>query len=329
MRIAISFLALTVVGLATPARAFDCGKASSAVEKAICADPGLGAKDDAMAALYAEVRGLSTADEQKMVGRSQKAWIESRESQCSGASDQDIGLCIRGQLGNRIAELAVKPASGTGPGSRMIPVFVKQPGGTGVFDVDDKLIRFAAPASPGEKAFNAAVAKIAAAAPLGKQPDHKGEDNLSWSATLSLSYASPKLISARNSYERYEGGAHPTGGTGNINIDLASAKALTFAKLFPATVVKALVTQCREQIVAQKRGKLDDAPYDPSTDDFLKDEVIAQSIGDLKRWSLKATEAVVTFDPYEIGSYAEGSYDCTFAMKDLAPLALPNANLPE
>jgi uncharacterized protein len=329
MRIAASLFVAALSVLATPANAFDCSKAASEVEKAICADPGLKSKDDAMAALYADVKALSTPDEQKMLARSQKAWIEGRESECGGQSSGDIGLCIRGQLGNRIAELSVKPASGPGTASRLIPVFVMQAGGKGLYDIDDKLMRFVNPGSPGEKLFNAAVAKIATAAPLGPQPDHKGEDNLDSSATLELTYASPKLISVQNSYGGYEGGAHPNGGTENINIDLATGKPLSFAKLFPAAANKALTKQCRAQIVKQKQDKMEGGTYDPATDDFLKDEVIAKSIGDLKRWTLKAAEAVVAFDAYEIGSYAEGDYECTFAMKDLKALALPTANLPE
>lgn len=327
MRTAASLLVLVIA--AGPALAFDCSKAASNVEKAICADPALKAKDDAMSALYADIKGLSTPDEQKMLARSQVAWIGARESACGDQSDQDIGLCIRGQIGNRMAELLVKPGSGPGTGSRIIPVYVKQAGAKGTYDVDYQLMRFAKPASPGEKAFNAAVAKIAKAAPLGDQPDHKGEDNLESSSTLTLSYASPKLISVLNAFGSYDGGAHPNGGTENFNIDLATGKLLAFAKLFPAGAAKVLVKQCHEQIVTQKKDKMEGDKYDPATDDFLKDEVIRQSITDLKRWTLKSEEAVVTFDAYEIGSYAEGDYECKFAMKDINALALPNANLPE
>lgn len=329
MRIAASLLTLAAVALVTPAHAFDCSKAASAVEKAICADPSLKARDDAMAARYAGVKNLSTPEEQKMLARSQKAWIEGRENQCGRQSAGDIGLCIRGQIGNRIAELSVKPASGPGTASRLIPVFVLQPGGKGLFAIDGKYLRFVDPASLGEKALNAAVAKIAAASALGAQAEHKGEMNLETSSTLTLSYASPKLVSVLHSFDSYEGGAHPNGGAANLNIDLVTGKPLTFAKLFPAAVDKTLTAQCREQIVKQKRERLGAEAYDPSTDDFLKNDVIARSMGDLKRWTLKAAEAVVTFDAYEIGPYAEGAFACAFLMNDLKALALPNANLPE
>jgi uncharacterized protein YecT (DUF1311 family) len=105
MRTALSLIALAALPAASaPAFAFDCSKASSNVEKAICADPSLKAKDDAMSALYGDVKGLSTPDEQKMLARSQKTWIEGRETACSDKGDQEIGLCIRGEIGNRMKE---------------------------------------------------------------------------------------------------------------------------------------------------------------------------------------------------------------------------------
>lgn len=329
MRTVLSFIVLGLCGLASPALAFDCAKAQSRIEKAICADPSLKAKDDAMSKLYGEVKDLSTAPEQKMLARSQVAWIGEREKQCGDSSDKELGLCIRGQINNRIADLAVKPDSGPGAGSRMIPVFVVQAGGKGLYEVDFQLARFAKPASPGENLFNAAVAKIAAKAPLGPQADQKDAENLDDSSSLALSYASPKLISALNSFGGDSGGAHPNSNTDNINIDLATGKPLTFAKLFPAGAAKQLQKSCRDQIVAQKKDKMEGENYNPATDDFLKDEVIAKSVGDLKRWTLKAGEATITFDAYEIGSYAEGEYDCTFPMKDVKTLALPGANLPD
>ena len=56
--------------------------------------------------------------------------------------------------------------------------------------------------------------------------------------------------------------------------------------------------------------------------------MIAEHIATLPRWSFTASEASVSFDAYAIGSYAEGSYDCRFAMTDLKSLALPGAPLP-
>ena len=43
--------------------------------------------------------------------------------------------------------------------------------------------------------------------------------------TLSLTYASPALMSVRHDFYVNEGGAHGNYGTGNFNIDMASGQA--------------------------------------------------------------------------------------------------------
>lgn len=74
-----------VMALAPPAMAFDCGRASTIVEKAICAEPALKSLDARMEAAYAEAKSLSSKPEQKMLARSQKAWIAERETGCASA----------------------------------------------------------------------------------------------------------------------------------------------------------------------------------------------------------------------------------------------------
>ncbi len=61
MRIWLSFVALMLV--AGPAQAFDCAKASTQVEKAICGDAALKSLDDRMSEAYGVVRRLSTEAE--------------------------------------------------------------------------------------------------------------------------------------------------------------------------------------------------------------------------------------------------------------------------
>lgn len=57
--------AITLLTLATPALAFDCAKATTDVEKAICADPQLKTLDDQLADAYAAVKAASAPPEQK------------------------------------------------------------------------------------------------------------------------------------------------------------------------------------------------------------------------------------------------------------------------
>ena len=81
------------------------------------------------------------------------------------------------------------------------------------------------------------------------------------------------------------------------------------------------------EIDAERARRVPDAadvPYDEKT----RDATIAATVRDLKSWSIAADEVTVSFDPYAVGSYAEGSYTCSFAMKDVKALALKGAALP-
>lgn len=326
MRTAASICCLLLC--ASTAQAFDCNKASTKVEKAIYGDPGLKAKDDAMTAAYGEIRSLSSEAEKKMLARAQKRWIEGRESDCGSDTGAEVASCIGAQIDARLTAFAVKPETEPGLPSRMIPVFVVQAGGKGIYEVDYELLRFAAPKTASEKRFNAAIAKIFASAPLGRQKDHANDDMLDSSSTVTLSYASPLLLSALDTYGGDDGGAHPNGGVDNINIDMVKGSEMAIAGVFPEAAAGKLGKLCREQIIAQKREKMDGGPYDPASDDFLKDAVIAEHIATVRRWTFKQDEASVSFDAYAIGPYTEGSYDCTFPMKDLKALAPPTAPLP-
>ena len=91
---------------AAPARAnpsFDCGKAASAAEKAICASPDLAASDRQLADAYsAALIGASTEDA-AAIKAAQRQWIADRQS-CG--SD---GACLAAAYDRRIAALTAPP----------------------------------------------------------------------------------------------------------------------------------------------------------------------------------------------------------------------------
>ena len=58
--------------------AFDCSKASSKVEKMICADPTLSSSDSVNADIYKEV--VQTADNPNQVKREQRQWLKTRNA---------------------------------------------------------------------------------------------------------------------------------------------------------------------------------------------------------------------------------------------------------
>ncbi len=76
----ILFAVLAAVVLPAGAASFDCGKAATRVEKAICADPKLGQLDADIAAAYAAAgAGLDDAMRQRLK-RSQREWLAHRHA---------------------------------------------------------------------------------------------------------------------------------------------------------------------------------------------------------------------------------------------------------
>jgi uncharacterized protein YecT (DUF1311 family) len=153
-----------------PAAAFDCTKAQSPVEKAICADAKLKAADDAMAAAYLTLRDSISGHDRKALGASQGKWVKSREDNCGNQQGAELTNCVLSETDERRRLLLAEPESGPGAASRPMPVFIQQAGDPHHYDVDFTLIRFARPNSPGENLFNAEVNKLAKAAPLGARP---------------------------------------------------------------------------------------------------------------------------------------------------------------
>jgi uncharacterized protein YecT (DUF1311 family) len=313
-----------------PAQAFDCAKAQSAVEKAICADPKLKAADDAMTAAYTALRDSIAGSERKGLGASQRKWVKSREDSCGYQQGADLGTCVLGQTNERRLLLAAEPESGPGDGSRTMPVFIQQDADPHHYDVDFTLIKFVKPQSKGETLFNNEVSKIGKAAPLGRQSE-AARDDMTYAAymAMTITYASPKFLSAKTESWENSGGAHGNGGTSGITIDLQRGALMKAGDLFDGKAIATLKADCVKQIFKQKKEKNDGQDFNPADDPNYQEATIVEHLRSMDSWNFWKDKATVTFDAYAIGSYAEGPYSCDFATDKLKKLARPGAVLPE
>lgn len=321
-----SFLAaLALVALAAPpALAFDCTKAKTAVEKAICADPALKQIDDDLATTYSEVRsGLAEAD-QKMMTISQKRWIARREA--CGSDGEGLASCVKQKTAARLAFLNGTAASGPEVPGKLVPVFVAQAGKPGLHDIDLTLLRFEAPVTPGQLTLNRLADEIIAAAKLGPQPSSESSAILAEEDSFSVTYASPALMSVRHDFYDFEGGAHGNYGTTNININMETGELLKIDDVLAEPSANVLTLWCKQQIEAEKQKRLPDV--DLSEGAAERDKVIAEVVRDLASWSIGETDITVSFDPYAVGAYAEGAYQCRFPTAGVKQMALEGALLP-
>lgn len=319
-------LALWLLIGADPARAFDCARAGTDVEQLICAAPGLKSLDDALGAAYQSVRDQTPKNGRAALSAAQRAWIAEREA-CSSAEDPTA--CVQSSTQTRTAQLQGAALAGPGLPGRIIPLFYWQDGTDAIYAIDVTLLRVTDPATPGEARLNRLAEHLAAEIPFGP---HGDEPNPYYDYILQegLDYLSPRFASVSIPVSSYTGGAHPNHGISHVNVDMATGRDLAAANLFAPATQDDLTQSCRDQIIAEKTRRLaaDGQSYIPAEDAFLSDEVLGDHVADLSRWSFTDREALIDFDPYSIGAYAEGDFACRFDLKDLRAMALPGALLP-
>ena len=99
--ISLGWLALLSTGHAT---SFDCGNASSKIEKLICGSPKLSALDDDLDKTYKAVQSNSSREEVQRLITDQRQWLKGRRNACGDEA------CLAQAYSSRIE--AIKPASG-------------------------------------------------------------------------------------------------------------------------------------------------------------------------------------------------------------------------
>jgi uncharacterized protein len=96
--LALSVLAL-LLSVPVKAASFDCGKARTATEIAICRDSSLGRLDEQIAELYAGLRSASVSSERSKLLKAQRRFLQNRNS-CGGSLS-----CLRNRYDSRLADL--------------------------------------------------------------------------------------------------------------------------------------------------------------------------------------------------------------------------------
>ena len=323
----MAFGAAIFVTASVEAQAFDCGKARSNVEIAICANPDLIESDNAMAEVYLALRNSYSSAEKRSLSLSERRWVAAREALCGNETGAAQVQCIARETEERKLLFTGRSLTGPGPSSRMAPVFLVQQPGPQLYEVDFALIRFAEPQTPGETLFNREVEKLIAAAPMGRtDTEAPAGGYLSSTAIMKLTYASPQFISAAVSFSSFDGGAHGNSSTTNLNVDLNQGRLADAAALFDGAAQDRLFEDCKKQIISQKIKNWPDGEYKVEDDSLYSGDTVRQHIGDLSRWSFSQSTTSISFDAYSVGAYAEGPFACEFDTRLLREAA--NDNFP-
>lgn len=323
----IRFLSLLgLLAFPATAQAFDCAKAESIVEMAICADAKLKKADDAMVAAYGKLwRDYEKSERAALVGL-QRRWLKEREESCERQSGANIAACVLAATEERRRFLAGEPESGPGAGGRMIPVFAFQQGDeVKNYDVAISLLKFADPRSPGEKLFNEIVAAAAMERPEGDTFDDPSENPFEYHVDMKLAFASPRFLSARIGRWGQDGTAHGYYETTTTNLDLVRGALVKAEDWFDEAAVSTLKAECVAQIAGQK--KADDEAYDPPNDPFYSEDIITDRLKSSSDWTFWADKASVDFHD-DLAAPAAGQYSCDFTVERIRSLAKSGSPLP-
>ncbi len=303
----------------------DCKAAKSEVDRAICASPAALAADSAMAAAYNALRERFSPAERESLLVSQRAWIKRRGYGCD--SDKPAyAQCLTTQADQRRAFFEARPEGGPGVDSALRPEIVARPGRPRDWEIDVELLRFVEPKTPGERTFNAEVAKMLRDIPTDRKEIGR-DQTFSHDVWMRLTWLSPRLISARIEGYAFEGGAHGNPSTAGLNIDTRSGRKLVFADAFDKAAQDKLTAACLAQIVPEKVRRGMDEPKGEELKTLRQG--VEEGLSSLDTWNFTAKGATIVFGHYTLGSYAEGAYECEAPLARLKELAKKDFPLPE
>ncbi len=315
------------------AASFDCGKAKTALEKTVCADPKLSAADSEMARRYDKARSM-LSDRGKAILRSgQREWLKVIKVLCvDHKRTEGQTECVRRQYEDRLESLQTA-AVRVGPFLFSRIDNYASPGldeATGTpLEQHIGLPRIDSPLSPEAEQWNAAIVRFSEAARANwcygefETADPRDSDRLSEQMLTFKVFSRDKFVNARfTHYERC--------GEGAANEDVNNISFLWGPALHPLSAadvflrdsdwVSFLVTR------AAREFEIDDP--DPGTRKDFRDG-IKTVVTDPAAWSFTEQGLVISFNPgYGNASVASGPIDVAIPWKDLYPFIRPTAPVP-
>lgn len=312
-------LIMLIVAVATPsafAASFDCAKATTPFEQAICNTPALSTEDEVMAKAFATATGgldkpavqEMRADQREWLGFANRDCTDDAQPLTSGSYISEQTDCLVSLFQSRVKTLEGSRMSG---GIR----FYVQSKYAALKDTTNsdadyywKVATYdaAAPRIDGQdelaKSFNAFVAKKSAELSplLGEKPDTTQLDETAdTSVEVLVAEVLPVRISLTTStYYFGHGAAHGNTALGNIHYLVKQGRELEATDIFKGTEwKKKLLALVKKQLVADMGENL-------MLDD---DSTIADVITEPDRWTFTDSGLVIQFEQYEVASYADGA----------------------
>jgi len=330
IRFVLALAALLVIApAAAQAASFDCGKAATSFEKAICSDPEISTADEVLAQAYAtSLGGLSEAAASE-VKSAQKSWLSYAERLCSDDAQpiptdytDDQKQCLASTFRTRIRGLEASRMQG---GYRFYPIhrFLVEPDTEAEPDayvkVADKQFQIVKIDSTSEiaTAFNAAIDQAIADQGSFFNPGTTdiaaGDVTSDYDLSTRVSLVTTERISLEtNEYWSGHGAAHGNYTITNRHFLLGEKRMLDASDIFSGEGwQKTLAGLALEKLKALLG---EDGLFDPDPADLEK------WVADPLRWDFSEQGLEIRFQIYEVTAYAAGAPVVTIGWSEIEGL---------
>jgi uncharacterized protein len=320
--LSVSLLPAVPMGPAAAA-SFDCGKASTAYEHAICDNDDLSALDETLAVAYATaIGGLSKAATQTM-RQNQRGWVAYAERACTVDAEpqttpytEDQHNCLESNLYNRIRELE-QSRMDAGWRFYMDEAFIalkadQEESGSTYITVATKVYSSARidGDSTTAKEFNIFAANLLASIKGNPEDDGGAADRISDVDTRAvLEVATSQRITLKTTDNYYaHGAAHGSYTVTYAHFLPAEGRALVVEDVF---VKDGWIEPLAKLAHDALKTSLGESMWD-DLEDSLKEWV-----ADPARWDFSEQGLILQFQPYEVTAYAAGAPTVTIPWMQL------------
>jgi uncharacterized protein len=326
-RLLIALVMLVLSGGIASAASFDCAKAGTTFERAICSSPELSKQDEILAKSYATALGGLSDEAAAEVKRGQREWLDFAQRACTedgvprkedytaddmSCLDQLFSSRIRGLEESRMREgrriypmdhYAVVPRSAELPEEEWYRhVATKEYSSPRIDGMDEEAA-----------AFNALLGEFGTTFDdyfgAEQSPEAEGDDSTDNNISVKVDSITDLRISmVVNAYWYGHGAAHGNYTITYLHFLTGKGRELTSADMFDGEGWEKGLFDLAVADLKQTLGE----DYWPDAEEFID-----ESVTDPARWNFTEAGLVLQFQPYEVTAYAFGAPTATIPWDQL------------
>ena len=301
---------------AAGAASFDCKKATTPFEIAICSNPELSTADEVLAVSYATAIGGLSKPAAAEVQKGQRAWLDFAQKSCTDDAKlptakypEEQMNCLQSQIGNRGHRLEQSRMWGglrvyTVESFGVIPDTTAEPDAWNKVATREVSVPRVDGSSDEAKAFNAFIAEAGPELEGGQDET----SDVSVSATIEDVTASRISVSINNWWYGH-GAAHGNYDISYLHFLRGEKRALVAADVFDKDGWE---EHLGELALAKLDETIDGGIWEEARDDAPK------VAADPSRWKFSEEGLVIQYQPYEVTAYAAGAPTITIPWAQLA-----------